>query len=148
MGVDGYRQLPVADFRPQRTAEVVTRVGATLRPIEGLGLATPYAPPQFTVRKAGEDVVITSNSGRERVSPGSEGVHRLPTQDVEVRTRTATGEAASDEQVAGDPAETEGSSLVEFGTESLSLEPNVVVRNYGELDVMVASEPEHATEEA
>lgn len=148
VGVDGYRQLPVADFRPQRRAELVTRAGSTLRPIEGLGLATPYSPPQFTVRAAGEDVVVASSSGRERVSPGTEAVHRLPTQEVEVRTRTATGEAASDEQITGDPDETERPSLVEFATESLSFEPRVVIRNYGELDVMVASEPEHAREEA
>jgi hypothetical protein len=148
VGVDGYSQFPVVDFRPQPTAELVTRVGSTLRPIEGLGLATPYAPPQFTVRETGNDVVVTSSSGRERVSPGSETVHQLSTQEVEVRTRTATSERASDEHVTDDSDETKRSSLVEFGTESLSFEPRIVVRNYGELDVMVASEPEHASEEA
>lgn len=146
--VDGYRPLPVTEFRPQETAELVTEIGVTLRPINGVGLAAPYAPPAFTVREASEDIVIASSNGQERVSPNTETVHQLPTQEVEVQTRTVTEETmTSSESIKGYPDETEQNPVVEIGTELLSIKPRVVVRNHGKLDVVVDPKPEHAWEE-
>jgi len=139
---DKYRTPPMDSITEKPNEWLVTELSG-YRAMEGYLLAHEYQVPEISVEIQGNTVIASSGKTSNEIPPNEEAILDLPQQTVDILIEEATNEAVPEEEEKGES--TDDNLQPAYSSESLVVDPEMVIRNYGELKILDQSDQKYVT---
>ena len=138
---DKYRTPPIDSITKESNEWLVTELSG-YRAMEGYLLAHEYQVPEVSVEIQENTVIASSDKTSNEIPPNEEAVVDLPQQTVDILIEKTTDEMVQEEERGKSTADNPQPA---YSSESLVVDPEMVIRNYGELKILDQSNQEYVT---
>lgn len=131
---DGYHSLPAELFGEPRSS-LVSATGRSFRPTQILRTPQPYRVPLIKIEADEHTLVIESDEASGNVPENGSRRFNLNSRQVPVRLEVPTGRRARNQNIPDRMKSLE----MEVDEKQIPIRPQLVVRNYGVMDVIDAT---------